>query len=150
MSGNGRYVAFTSTADNLVAGDTNKARDVYVRDLQTGTTTLVSVNQAGTGPGNRESYSPSITPDGRHVLFRSLATDLVLGSFGGTQNLFVRDLQLGTNYALTLSGVLASALSPNGRLVAFDNAAVCLWDVGSATLVYSNVVSNSGGVIGAS
>jgi Tol biopolymer transport system component len=150
ISGNGRYVAFTSTADNLADGDTNHARDVFVRDLETGTTTLVSLNLAGTGPGNRESYSPSITADGRYVLFRSLATDLAPHTFGGSQNLFLRDLQLGTNYALTLGGVLTSSLSPNGRFVSFANSAICLWDIASATLVYSNVIHNSGAVIGVS
>src|SRR5207249_314984 len=52
ISANGRYVAFQSFASNLVAGDNNNASDVFVRDLQTGTTTLVSVNSAGTGSGN--------------------------------------------------------------------------------------------------
>ena len=58
ISADGRYVVFTSSADNLVPGDNNKAQDVFVRDLQAGTTTLVSVSMDGVSPGNGDSYSP--------------------------------------------------------------------------------------------
>jgi Tol biopolymer transport system component len=147
ISGDGRYVAFTSTADNLVAGDTNKAQDVFVRDLQTGTTTLVSLNFSGTGPGNGASYSPIISTDGRFVLFQSLAKDLTAGSFSGSRpNLFLRDLQLATNYALTLGGLTVAAMTPDGRFVAFSGDPVggsdhhlFLWDLLAAKRVYGPV-----------
>jgi Tol biopolymer transport system component len=77
MSADGRYVAFGSYSSDLVAGDTNgNLQDVFVRDLQTGTTTLVSQNAAGTASGNGASYSNGISADGRYVAFQSLATDL--------------------------------------------------------------------------
>ena len=81
ISANGRFVAFSSSASNLVAGDTNNSSDVFVRDLLTGTTTLVSVNLSGFS-GNGASYSPIITSDGGAVLFHSLANDLLSGYFG--------------------------------------------------------------------
>src|SRR5215213_10004928 len=77
LSDDGRFVMFTSEASDLVANDNNNATDVFVRDLQTNTTTLVSVNSAGNGSGNRASFSPVMTPDGRFVMFASNATDLV-------------------------------------------------------------------------
>ncbi len=52
----GRYIAFTSSADNLVGSDTNRAQDVFVRDLQTGTTVLVSVSTDGIDSGNGDSF----------------------------------------------------------------------------------------------
>ena len=102
ISGNGQYVVFSSSASSLVPGDANNSVDVFERDLQNGTTTLVSVNMNGSGPGNSNSYSPIVSSDGRFVLFRSQAQNLASGSFGtGIENLFLRDLQSGTNYALT-------------------------------------------------
>src|SRR5687768_5503519 len=55
VSADGRYVAFVSRADDLVAGDANGAFDVFLRDLREGTTILVSINAAGTGCGNGAS-----------------------------------------------------------------------------------------------
>ena len=152
ISGDGRYVVFTSSADNLVSGDTNKAQDVFVRDLQAGTTVLVSRSYNGTGPGNGASYSPAISSDGRYVLFRSLAMNLATGSYSsGYDNLFLRDLQLGTNYALThtTSSTAGStgAMTPDGRYVAFSvilslsTANLYIWDSHLARLVYTNNTS---------
>ncbi|NER06617.1 MAG: DUF4347 domain-containing protein, partial [Okeania sp. SIO3C4] len=68
ISSDGRFVAFSSTADNLVSGDSNGARDVFVHDRQTGVTSLVSVNSAGE-LGNDSSDNPSISADGRFIAF---------------------------------------------------------------------------------
>jgi Tol biopolymer transport system component len=152
ISGSGRYVAFSSTANDLVTGDTNKAQDVFVRDLQGGTTLLVSVSTNG-GPGNYESYGPQISTDGRRVLFRSKATNLAAGSFGGglTDNLFCRDLQSGTTYALTTAaggGVFSSAMTPNGRFVAVVDSngrspgTIYLWDAQAGTRISTNTTGS--------
>ncbi len=76
ISANGRLVAFSSSADNLVPGDTNAESDVFVHDLRTGQTTRVSVDSAGQ-EGNNPSSSPSISANGRFVAFSSSASDLV-------------------------------------------------------------------------
>src|SRR5438552_9337139 len=76
MSADGRYVVFYSEASNLVAGDTNAARDIFVRDMVAGTTVRVSVDSNGV-QGNADSCFPSITPDGRFVTFCSDASNLV-------------------------------------------------------------------------
>jgi hypothetical protein len=84
ISADGRFVAFESTATNLVANDTNNVSDVFVRDRQGGTTTRVSVSPSD-GQGDDASSHPSITADGSIVAFASLATNLSGRSFGTTQ-----------------------------------------------------------------
>jgi Tol biopolymer transport system component len=79
ISAAGRYAAFTSEADDLVAGDTNRAQDVFIRDLQNGATTLVSFSTDGIHPGNGDSFSPQISAGGRYVLFHSKASNLAAG-----------------------------------------------------------------------
>jgi hypothetical protein len=148
ISGNGRYVAFTSSADNLVAGDTNNAQDVFVRDLLSGTTMLVSVSTNGFYSGNSDSYSPVISANGRYVLFHSKASNLAAGSFtfsSGLDNLFFRDLQAGITYPLTTTGVHAAAMTPDGQNVAFIfNGILYLWNAQLAALTYTNIPSPSG------
>ena len=78
ISADGRYVAFASVASNLVSGDTNGTWDVFVHDRQSGGTTRVSVATDGTQT-NEQSIFPSISADGRYVVFISLASNLVNG-----------------------------------------------------------------------
>jgi Tol biopolymer transport system component len=87
ISGDGRFVAFASAATNLASGDNNGLTDVFVRDLQTGIMTLASLDSTG-GPANSNSFAPSLSSDGRWLLFRSQAKDLAAGSFSGVENLF--------------------------------------------------------------
>jgi Tol biopolymer transport system component len=89
ISANGRYIAFHSTASNLVGGDTNGRKDVFVRDRNAGTTTRMSVGLHG-GSGNGASSSGVISADGRFVAFGSLATNLVAGDTNGVFDVFVR------------------------------------------------------------
>ena len=89
-------MAFQSQADNLVGGDINLSplSDIFLHDLQTGTTTLVSVDSNGI-QGNGDSNSPSISGDGMHVAFKSSANDLVAGDTNPLSDIFVRDLPGG-------------------------------------------------------
>ncbi len=128
ISADGRYVAFQSRASNLVANLTDGLEDVFVRDLKTGTTTLVSANLAGSGGGNGFSYFGAMTPDGRRVVFESDATDLVATHTSFRQNVFVRDLASGTTTLVSVdnagsgsgSGDSGSGgISPDGRYVPF-------------------------------
>lgn len=98
VSPDGKKVAFQSDASDLVPGDANGATDVFVRDLTTGTTTLVSASSTGTGSGSGPSAEPQFSPDGSMVLFTSRAGDLVAGQEcrGGSENLFVWDVAAGT------------------------------------------------------
>lgn len=93
ISHDGRYVVFTSDATNLVAGDNNNARDIFIRDRWRGVTMLASVNRSGTGSGNGASLLPVLAADGRTLLFQSFASDLIEGDFNETADVFV--LRLG-------------------------------------------------------
>jgi Tol biopolymer transport system component len=90
VSRDGRYVAFESTANNLVPGDTNGHRDIFVRDRSNGTTQRASVDSGGV-QGNGNSTRPSITPDGRYVLYASGASNLVPGDSNSTMDIFIHD-----------------------------------------------------------
>ncbi|MFT4188321.1 MAG: S-layer homology domain-containing protein, partial [Aeromicrobium sp.] len=132
MSADGRYVAFPSGASDLVAGDTNGSWDVFVRDMQTGVTRLVSATPSG-GSGNEESGygATSVSADGRYVAFDSSASDLVTGDTNGSGNVFVRDMQTGQTslVSATSSGGGGNdnswdpSVSADGRYVAFDSSA---------------------------
>src|SRR6516164_3300672 len=69
ISADGQYIAFSSLADDLVIGDSNRAEDVFILSLQKPIPQLVSINAAGTGPGNGDSYSPILSSNGQFVLF---------------------------------------------------------------------------------
>ena len=144
ISGNGRYVAFTSAATNLIAGDINQSTDVFVRDLLAQTTSLVSVNSTGTGEGNSDSYSPAISSDGRFVLFVSLANNLAAGT-SGYGNLFLRDRQTGVTYALTTTGQTHASMTPDGHFIAFTgstaSSSIYLWDAQLAQSVATKTMT---------
>ena len=92
ISGDGRFAAFSSFADNLVPGDTNSASDVFVHDRQTGETSCVSVDSNG-NQGNVGSGTSSISLDGRFVAFDSGASSLVSGDTNSVSDVFVHDRQ---------------------------------------------------------
>jgi len=157
ISGDGRYVVFTSWANDLApAGITNQ--NVFIRDLQANTTALVSINTGGTNSGNGDSFAPAISANGRYVLFHSKASNLAAGSFGsGIENLFCRDLQTRTNYALTTTssgtGVYSASMTPDGQSVAFigtiagtSAAGLYVWNSQTHLRTYTNstVTSSSG------
>ena len=126
ISGDGRWVAFESSASNLVAGDTNGQQDVFVHDRQTGTTTRVSVGPRAPRP-TMTAAAPSISADGRWVAFDSCASNLVAGDTNGVNDVFVHDRQTGTTTRVSVgpggaqanAGSGAPAISADGRWVAF-------------------------------
>jgi Tol biopolymer transport system component len=89
QSYDGRFVFFASKAADLVANDTNRATDIFVRDRWAGVTHCLSMNRFGTATGNRVSSQPVLSPDGRTVAFQSFATDLVPGDYNDTRDVFV-------------------------------------------------------------
>lgn len=113
ISAKGRFVAFASNAGDLVEGDTNGRADVFVRDRESKETVLVSVNAAGTGPGNGSSEYPAISDDGRFVAFESYASDLVEGDDNGSWDVFVRDVKRGKTHLVSVNR--AGTGSGNGQ-----------------------------------
>jgi hypothetical protein len=134
ISGDGRYVALTSFASDLVPGDGNSARDIFVRDRQTNTTTRVSVDATGGDPDS-SSFDSKISGDGRHVVFESFAQDLVPGD-GNLffEDLFVRDRQTNTTTRVSVDAAggdpngpsFGLSISRDGRSVAFTSEATDL------------------------
>jgi Tol biopolymer transport system component len=134
ISGDGRHVAFESFASNLVPGDGNNQPDVFVRDLDAGTTVRANVDTAGGDSGFAEfgfrlfAASPDVlSSDGRYVVFQSAYPDLVDGDGDGFQgDVFVRDLVAGVTTlasdAPEVAVVLNPTISPDGRRVAYTNA----------------------------
>ena len=134
ISGNGRFVAFTSGASNLSSDDGEGMDDVFVRDLQTSTTTLVS-RADGSGGANSDGLSmgPAISSDGRYVAFTSNAANLGPGLGARTYQVFVRDVQAGTSTVVSRASGATGAfgdgpsdqptISADGQIVAFRSAA---------------------------
>lgn len=129
----GSKVVFESNASNLGPTDTNGKADVYVRDLATGETELVSVNAAGTDAANAESHNFWVSPDGTKVTFDSRATDLVAPGLAGSHgDLYVRDLTTGTTTLVSVNAdgtgggdkfSHAGIVSPDGTKVMFTSDA---------------------------
>jgi uncharacterized repeat protein (TIGR02543 family) len=130
ISEDGRYVAFDSDATNLAPGDTNYVSDVFVYDTQTRLTTRLSVASAGT-EADGDSFLPSISADGRYVVFESDATNLVASDTNGASDIFVRDRETGTTTRVSVAtggaqsngGSYFSYISADGRYVVFESDA---------------------------
>ena len=126
ITADGRYVVFFSISTTLAPEDTDRFFDVFVRDLQSDTTTLESVSSDGT-KGIGSSTWPFITDDGRYITFQSDAGNLVAGGTNGRQHIYVRDRVAGTTELVSKStaGVQADNLndigniSGDGRFVVF-------------------------------
>jgi hypothetical protein len=118
ISSDGRFVTFASHATNLSPADTGYASDVYVHDRSTGETTLASVGDRGV-VGNKLSADPSISDDGRYVVFASEATNLVSRTTTSGANIFLRDTVRGRTTLIAPTWSYDSSISGDGRYVVF-------------------------------
>ena len=127
----GRFVGFASEADNLVPNDGNGNRDVFVRDMNTGTTERVSVTNAG-GGGNGASYDPDLSSNNaRYVVFESLASNLATTDSNGVSDIFLRDRVSDTTTLVSeaMSGATGNgisrfpAITPDGDFAVFSSLA---------------------------
>lgn len=138
ISDDGRFVAFASLASNLDAGEPNEfcqfppnCRDIYVHDRDTGETNLVSANTDGQ-PGDGQSSSPSISANGRFVVFTSEAEDLSPDDGNDLPDVFLRDLQAGTTEIVSVNssgqqpsdgfGAGEGTVSADGSRIAFSSS----------------------------
>lgn len=130
ISEDGDVVAFVSTADNLVPGDTNEEEDVFVHDRSAGTTVRLTVSASGE-QSDGQSFDPVVSADGSRVAFQSYATNLVPDDRNGVADVFVRDLGTGelVRGSLADSGAEPDdesenpSLSRDGRFLAFKTGA---------------------------
>ncbi|MEM7706363.1 MAG: hypothetical protein AAF358_12460 [Pseudomonadota bacterium] len=133
LSGDGRWIAFSSRASNLVAEDNNEASDIFVRDRQTDETSRVSVSSTGE-EGDRGSFQPTISDNGRFVAFTSESTNFSDNEFDELPDLFLHDRSTGETSLINVStaGVRSNAdsaaavVSPDGSVVAFYSRATTL------------------------
>jgi Tol biopolymer transport system component len=165
MSRDGRYVVFASDASDLVPGDTNNVRDIFVRDTQTNEVTRVSVSSGGI-QANGASDNPAISADGRYVVFQSNATNLVQGDTNGVTDIFLHDraTRLTTRVSTSSAGQqgnqasLLPSVSEGGRFVVFESGAtnfsplatnrvvqVYLKDTATGTLTLLSQANNAAG-----
>jgi len=143
ISADGRFVAFESSAWNLVPGDLNHATDVFVHDRRTGATVRVSVGSANQ-EADEECLGPALSADGRFFAFTSRATNLVDDDTNGMADVFVRDrdpdgdgvfdedngvtsrMSVDSNGLQGDSDSGGVSISGDGRFVAFDSLATNL------------------------
>lgn len=142
VSGNGRYVSFDSSSEQLEPLDTNNFQDVFVHDLVSGQTVMISDDRSrNRDGGNERSSRSSLNSDGRFIAFESRASDLVAGDTNGLQDIFVRDRDPDANgifdeangftFRVSVSGSGAQTnenssfpkISADGRFVVFASEA---------------------------
>jgi Tol biopolymer transport system component len=155
VSANGRWVAFSSRASDLVLGDTNQVEDVFLRDMDAGNTLRISQSSDG-GPANEESGVPMLSTDGRFLLFESAASNLVAGTDTNRQtDVFLWDRETGVTARISnaTNGVAANGpssailLSEDGSRVLFRSVATDLVATGDSIPSDLFVWSRSSGAI---
>ena len=130
VAGRRRYVAFESRAANLTANDTNGVTDVFVYDSETKQTVRVSISSSEI-QGNGGSFSPALTPDGRVVVFESLAANLAPEDTNRQRDIFVHDRKAGLTTRVSVDSrgnqannfSQAPHLSADGRYIVFESLA---------------------------
>ena len=129
FSAGGQFVTFVSQAQDIVTNGTpSRFLNILVRNLDTATTSLVSVNSSGIGGGNEDSNFPTISSNGQFVAFESFASNLIPGDTNKTLDVFVRDLNTGTtalvnvntNGANSLGYARSPVISANGQRIVFN------------------------------
>lgn len=126
LSADGRFVAFTSLASNLVLNDTNVKADVFVHDRDSGITERISVASDGS---QGDGFHPAISADGRYVAFTAGTNNLVLNDNNGMSDIFVHDRNNGVTELISIAndgtqgdfGCYFPSISADGRYVAFDS-----------------------------
>jgi len=130
ISADGRYIAYVSYATNLISGDTNGYADIFLHDTQTGETIRISESSNGI-EGNYHSKYPSISADGRYVVFPSEASNLVTGDTNGFGDIFLHDTETGITSLVSIASDGTQGndnterhdFSADGRYVVFSSDA---------------------------
>lgn len=137
VSSDGRYVVFTSDAENLVANDTNSSADVFLRDTRTGTTERVSLGSTG-NQGDLGGYGGLVSTDGRYVAFTSDSTNLIgTTDTNDSTDVFLRDRQANTTVRISTrnaggqsdGGSYLQSMTPDANQIVFDSDATNLYGI---------------------
>jgi Tol biopolymer transport system component len=128
INGDGRYLLFTSKATNLVGGDTNNTKDVFLRDRDLGTTIRISI-ASNSAEANLQSYAMALSADGRIAAFESDASNLVANDTNNQRDIFIRDINSGLTERVSLSAsgtqlmgrMEFNDMSTDGRYVVFTS-----------------------------
>ena len=144
VSGDGRYVVYSSTATNLVMADVSDQREVFRHDRDTNRTIRVAVATSVNGEGNGSSSSPAISRDGQRVAFLSTSSNLIAGDIlpepggdGAPTRVYVRDIAAGVTRRLTTTGhSFRPTISADGRWIAFTSSASDLPHASGAEVLY--------------
>ncbi len=147
ISGNGAFVAFRSAASDLVSGDTNNLRDIFVRRMATNQTFRVSVDSASVEALGGDSFNPTLSETGQFVAFASEATNLVAGDGNGVRDVFVHDRSTGTTTRVSVATSLAEGdaqsytpfISGNGNFVVFASEATNLDEITLDTNTFADI-----------
>ncbi len=140
-SADGRWVVFTSTAANLATGDRNEQSDIFLRDVTSGTTSLISASRDG-GPGNRASDYPQISANGRYIVFESLAGDLVPAETNSIREIFRADRAEGR-----IERISSGRIFPHQVVLTNGPAQAFTMTPDAERIVYVRHVTNWSGVI---
>ncbi|MHB0939330.1 MAG: Ig-like domain-containing protein [Armatimonadota bacterium] len=142
ISGDGRYVVFSSRSAKLVPGDTNDLWDVFRHDRLTGQTIRVSVSSSGQQSNGQsgDQVKPIISGDGRYVLFLSAATNFIVGDVNTSYDAFLHDCQTGETTAVAListgslpiAGCLTANMSADARFIVYSTNSPILPGVSSS------------------
>ncbi|WP_417822141.1 hypothetical protein [Terasakiella sp.] len=147
VSDDGNLVAFSTAATNLDPNDATGGIDVYLKNLTTGTLTLVSKETGGSADGTLDSFQPTITGDGQYVIYSSWADELVASDGNGNQDIFIYKISDGTTTRASLSTGGGEAtggnsyepgVSSDGRFIVFQSDATNL-DGGADSGAFSDV-----------
>lgn len=143
LSTEGRFVLFTSQANDLSPLDDNENEDVYLKDTTTGGIELVSVNAAGNHSGAGSSWNPSLSADGRFAAFQSDAADLVQNDTNRTTDVFLRDLATHTTHLVShdLTGTKSASHASTSPIITSNGAFVIYQSF--ATNIHSSATSAS-------
>jgi Ca2+-binding RTX toxin-like protein len=134
ISADGRYVAFTSHASNLVSGDTNGIADVFVKDLHT--SKIIRISGATGAEGNGNSFFPRISADGRSVTFTSSASNLVPDDTNGNADIFIAPVIFDSNDAPAVTANTGSRLAADQFLDTITTGELAASDPDSDAFVF--------------
>ena len=144
VSADGRYVAFVSSAPDLVPGDRNGRPDAFIHDRSSGETTRVSVATDGAEGDGSFIYVVAMSSDGRFVAFDSASSTLVPDDSNKGLDVFIHDRDAGATTRVSVAADLSQgngdsmypAISGNGQLVAFTS------DAGNLVTGDTNIASD--------